>query len=120
MDMPVFAAFAVAPRPGGNIAATTRDDGRIGLPGGKVDPCDHSPMDTAIREAKEEGWDLYGSSSLIHDALVDGKRVQWFSFDAATPRKEFKEKGRITPISVSREEIAGSGFGNEFLAKVRI
>jgi len=117
-----FAVFAVAEVPGG-IAATTRaadrgERGRIGLPGGKVDPGETDVLALA-REAAEEGWDLHGSPdtwTMIHEGTVEGRLVRWFQVPGATQRTKFKERGRITPVIRTRAEIATSGYGNDFLA----
>lgn len=106
----IFAAFAIATL-NGQICATTRPDGSIGLPGGKVDPGE-SPSQCAFREAGEEGWDLSGGhADLVHESIIEGKLVQWFKF-SATPVQlsKFKEIGRIKPILVNPEQL--TGFGN--------
>lgn len=106
----VFAAFAIASI-NGQICATTRPDGTIGLPGGKVDPGE-SPAQCAFREASEEGWNLQaGHADLVHEAVIEGKLVQWFKI-SGTPIKlsKFKEMGRIQPILVNPAQLVG--FGN--------
>jgi predicted NUDIX family NTP pyrophosphohydrolase len=112
--MSVFAVFAVA-RIHGLICATTRPDGSIGLPGGKVDEGE-SPERAACREAREEGWNLCIGKE-IHRDTVDGKLIVWF---AAKVRRvpvveNHKEQYRgIHPIAVPASLLT-SGFGNEFL-----
>jgi len=113
-----FAVFAVADADGG-IAATTRaadrgEAGRIGLPGGKVDPGETAEQ-AVRRESAEEGWLMHGQPILIHAADVEGRPVAWFSFPSATMLTEFKEYGRICPVIASRQAVAASGYGNEFL-----
>ena len=114
----IFASFAVIVKDG-MICATTREDGRIGLPGGKCD-IGEDPILTCIREAEEEGW---GFHSIGDDPLLyliqpfDGKLISWILFneDAVVEKLEnHKEKHRgIGPILVSFEEIKNSGFGNQ-------
>lgn len=102
------------------LAGTTRPDGSIGLPGGKVDQGE-SPVQAALREAAEEGWEIDEiSHSPIHVAEVDGNVVHWFVATAAPMMStEWKEKDRgINPIWLSVSEAAHSGFGNGFLSQV--
>lgn len=114
-----FAVFVVAQVAGGLYAATTRakdrgEAGRIGLPGGKVDPGE-SPEQAAIREAAEEGWRITGPLRKIHEGIVEGRLVWWFAAPRAEVLVVYKEQGRITPVEATLEEIASSGYGNEFL-----
>lgn len=113
-----FAVFVVYQFPDLKIAATTRPKDRqsddvgvkVGLPGGKVDPGE-DPMDAAIRESREEGWEVSG---LIfkHSDIVQGKTVWWYLASSAKPLKEYKEKYRgILPVRVDISEL--KGFGNE-------
>lgn len=112
--MEIFAAFVLAEDARG-IAATTRDDGRIGLPGGKVDK-DENPFQAAVRESNEEGWNLLVSSTAFKTDMVDGKWVQWYRGVPISPLQDYKEKNRgIRPIFVDRKAIENSGFGNEDL-----
>lgn len=114
----VFAAFVVCRANWKEFCATTRDDGRIGLPGGKVENGEN-PWDAAVREAKEEGWHVQLISKLpIHQQEVDGKIVQWFAATKVRKLSTFKEMGRIKPITVSAQKIMDSGFGNENLKLV--
>lgn len=114
----VFAVFAVVMTAGG-VWATTRDGkdaGRVGLPGGKLDPGE-KPLAAVRRESAEEGLHLHGEGTLIHTALVEGRVVQWFRFEGATPLRDYKEAHRgLKPLVVPLAVIAGSGYGNEFLA----
>lgn len=112
-----FAVFLIA-KVGDSYAATTRDDGRIGLPGGKVDPGE-TAEEAVIRESREEGWEIDNATDLqlAHEQPVEGKPVAWFSTNQ-TPVKltDYKEKKRgIRPILISKEEVLNSGFGNENL-----
>lgn len=118
--MQFFASFIIAPHKDG-IAATTRaadrgEKGRIGLPGGKID-AGESARAAAIREAAEEGWNVFFvSEKPIHTAIVDGKPVAWFTALYASPKKRFKEQHRIQTVTTSREVVANSGYGNGFIA----
>lgn len=115
--MNVFASFAVIFKDG-MVCATTREDGRIGLPGGKRN-IGEDPILTCIRESEEEGW---GFRSISENPLlyliqpVDGKLIAWvlFNQDAEVEKIENnKEKHRgIGPILVTFDEIKNSGFGN--------
>lgn len=114
-----FAVFAVAPVSSG-LAATTRaadrgEAGRIGLPGGKVDPGE-TPVEALIRECAEEGWSISGvEETPCHVALVEGRPVAWFYANHATLLSTYKEVGRISPIVATRNAVADSGYGNEWL-----
>lgn len=116
-----FAVFVLAKANGG-YAATTRaadrnEQGRIGLPGGKVD-IGESPVEAVTREAKEEGWEVKVTNTTpIHTQLVDGKLVYWYAGENAVKLNNFKEKGRISPIVATIEQILSSGYGNENLSK---
>lgn len=125
MEETPFASFVVAPTTEGGYAATTRaadrgESGRIGLPGGKVDPGE-TGEEAAIREAQEEGWSIQTepkSLQLIHTDYIDGKLIHWYlSKEKAQKLQNYKEQHRITPISVDLKTIAGSGYGNQFLHK---
>lgn len=111
-----FAVFVVAPTKGvvGDIAATTRPTGGIGLPGGKVEE-NETAVEAVLREAAEEGWSVSGlNPEPIHEAVIDGKLVQWFVAASATKLVDYKEIGRVTPVAACRFELT-HGFGNEFL-----
>lgn len=116
--MEFFAVFVIAEVPGG-FAATTRasdrkaDDAGIkfGFPGGKVDSGE-TPVQVAVREAAEEGWDVIGIASVPCSVqMVQGKQVAWFRAAGAVKREIFKEHGRIVPVVVGKEVLVG--FGNE-------
>ena len=114
---PPFAVFVVG-KVGDKYTATTRDDGRIGLPGGKVDPGESGEV-AAMREAAEEGWSFPAGTNLtlIHQQDVDGNPVEWYMADTMpSPLSEYKEKYRgIRPILITAEQLKASGFGNENL-----
>ncbi len=114
-----FAAFILV-KVNGGYAATTRakdrgEEGKVGLPGGKIDKGEN-PIEAAIRESKEEGWEIKGVyPEIFHQQLVDGKLVWWFRAQSANMLSNFKEKGRIIPIIITREQLLNSGYGNENL-----
>lgn len=116
--MKVFAAFIVAKTTSGNYCAVTRNPG-FGLPGGKVENGEN-PWDAAVREAREEGWDVQLiSKTPIHQQNVGGKFVQWFV--GANPKKleNYKEKARgIVPVTLSAQKVMDSGMGNNKLQLV--
>jgi hypothetical protein len=101
-------------------AATTRptdcgEFGKIGLPGGKVDPGE-DPVSAAEREALEEGWSLEINDDVpFYKQFVDGKMVWWYRGFNARKIISYKEKGRIEPIVVTKDQVINSGYGNENL-----
>jgi hypothetical protein len=108
-----FAVFVVAPI-GNGFATTTRpNSSKIGLAGGKVD-LGETAREAVIREAKEEGFTVIGvEENPFYYQEVDGKMVAWFRATEAVMLYDFKEKGRITPVVSSLQEISLSGFGND-------
>lgn len=113
-----FAVFVVAKDSQGRVAATTRaadrgESGKIGLPGGKVDPGEN-PKDAAQRESHEEGWDIT-VGEVIHKALVDGNMVWWYSGQNPKQLSFYKEKNRIKNVWSNIDQISKSGYGNDFL-----
>ena len=85
------------------------------MPGGKVEKGE-TALIAALREAKEEGWDLRVSdTSPIHGQLVDGKLVQWFAAIDGRMLRNYKEMDRILPVIASPSQIKLSGYGNENL-----
>ena len=110
-----FAVFAISFK-SGLICATTRENGSLGLPGGKVDQGE-TPEVAVLREAEEEGFILL-NPVFFRSAIVDGKEVQWFTCDLVKKLDQYKESYRgITPVFVPVEEVAGS-FGNSFLLEM--
>ena len=118
-DNTPFAAFVIAPVVGG-LAATTRaadrgEEGRIGLPGGKLDAGEDAEA-AARREAAEEGWEVVGKLVEVRRALYDGRLIVWFLADHAVKLAEYKEIGRITPVVASVRQVASSGYDNAFIS----
>ena len=115
--MNVFAAFAIVRHWDGRIWATTREDGSIGLPGGKLEQGEDI-IDAARREAREEGLSIRAlEARVVRVAEVDGKPVAWVEFVFAEAHRldDYKEQYRgIRPIIVPVADVA-AGFGNEFL-----
>jgi 8-oxo-dGTP pyrophosphatase MutT (NUDIX family) len=99
----------------GKICATTRVDGTIGLPGGKLDGFEDI-LEAAFRETEEEGWkiiDGYGIPFL--QMVVNDRVVSWVLVIAkeVVQLEDYKEKHRgIKPILVDIEEMIASGRGN--------
>lgn len=81
------------------ICCSTRTDGSIGLPGGKLEEGENH-IDAALREAAEEGWkipkDTFPYPFLIRPNK-DGKLISWIlivSNKRPKPLKNYKEKSR--------------------------
>lgn len=116
---PPFAVFILArcARHWGQYAGVRRADGSAGLPGGKVEPGE-DPADAAVREAREEGWEiLLTSRRPIHRQAVEGREVWWFGGTAmrmVAVRPEDKRRG-IYPVQFSPEKIRESRMGNDCL-----
>lgn len=118
MNKEIFAAFVLATdwKETSLFASTTRLDGTVGLPGGKVEKGE-SPFAAAFREAQEEGWLLSPiGKNPVQIREVDGKLVAWFPGIVVCALENYKEKERgIRPVLLTSEEIVASGMGNEFL-----
>jgi len=111
------AVFCIVPVSGG-FAATTRaadrgEQGKIGLPGGKVD-LGEDMVSALYRECEEEGWTVKGiSPEPVHTSEVEGKPVAWYTALSAEMLENYKEQHRIQPIVASVSDLAASGYGNE-------
>lgn len=107
------------------VCATTRLDNTIGLPGGLTE-VNETPIQTALREAGEEGWqiDLSNNPKIIHllTDIVNDRVVSWILIDSTAEIKEnYLEKSRgIEPILVSIDEIKNSGRGNDLAIELAI
>lgn len=116
-----FAVFVLAYTNNNLVAATTRakdknEEGRIGLPGGKVDQ-NENPVDAAYRESYEEGWNIENiNPTPIHKDYINGKLIWWYMGYNPTKLSNYKEINRIKPIEVTKEQIANSGYGNQFIS----
>ena len=118
-----FAVFVIVFVKGGYVLATTRaedkgEGGKIGLPGGKVDPGE-SPVDAVYREAAEEGWKITKIGEVVSSQIIEGKPVVWYLGYGGKKLTDYKEKGRIKPIMATIEEISNSGYGNSFISKIK-
>lgn len=107
------------------VCATTRLDNTIGLPGGLTE-VNETPIQTALREAEEEGWeiDLANDPKIIHllTDIVNDRVISWILIDSTAEIKEdYLEKSRgIKPILVSIDEIKKSGRGNDLAMDLAI
>lgn len=107
------------------VCATTRLDNTIGLPGGLTE-VNETPIQTALREAEEEGWeiDLTNDPKIIHllTDIVNDRVISWILIDSTAEIKEdYLEKSRgIKPILVSIDEIKKSGRGNDLAIDLAI
>jgi hypothetical protein len=126
-----YAVFAVIKLENNKYAATTRaadtgEIGKIGLPGGKVDPGE-SDIDALQRECMEEGWKISDKIAIekyptqTKYMTIKGfeypRMIKWYEVDSFSVRKltDYKEKHRISPIVATKEQILNSGYGNEDL-----
>lgn len=113
IDGPRLAAFVLAETADGKIAATTRPDGRVGLPGGKLD-AGETAVEAAVREAEEEGWRItVPDEDPIHVQDIEGFRCAWFLGSDPVLLEDYAEKGRITPFAAEHAELMVSKLGNE-------
>ncbi len=104
------------------IAACSREDGSIGLPGGKVEDGE-DPFDAVVREALEEGWVLQvddpKETAVIKKAMVSGKMIWWIKCKLAPDSEqmiEWKEKYRgIYPMVIPPDLLCFES--NKFLSE---
>lgn len=93
------------------IGATTRPpekverQGLYGLIGGKVEKGE-TPYQAVKRESKEEGWDIEKILPNPVFKTTRGKKLVWYYLGfGATPRKKYKEKGRVDPVWIDINDI---------------
>lgn len=112
--MNIFAVFILAKSKTGKFAMTTRPDGGIGLPGGKIDNGEDL-CTAALREASEEGWILkLTDNKPFCIQIINGKPCAWITGEILGYYIEYKEKHRgIIPFYGTIGDICTSGFGNE-------
>lgn len=83
MQKPIDAAFAII-HDGNNMLVVVRKDGRLGIPGGKLE-LGESPVEAVARELSEEiGYHTsFSSDSFIgtYDHPVDGRKIHVFELD---------------------------------------
>lgn len=113
--MKPFAVFAISFRDN-LLCATTREDGSVGLAGGKVDQGE-MPEVAVLREAEEEGF-LLSNPIFYRSAMVEGKLVAWYFCDFVAKLDSYKEAYRgIKNVFLPVEEVA-KHFGNQFLTEL--
>jgi hypothetical protein len=100
----------------GYIAAVTRPDGSLGLPGGKIEKGE-APLAAAAREAREEGWQFEWLSTL---AFHKAKGIVWVEALPGTatmvaPRAEDAVRG-IGPVKALAEALTSHGNPEAFEA----
>lgn len=96
--------------------ATTRPDGKgFGLPGGKREN-NETLKECVQREAFEEGWQVE-LENINDDPFYclkeNGNSIYFFRGKNATKLKDYKEKDRLKPLYITREELMNSGNGND-------
>lgn len=112
------AVFIIAETSPNAYAATTRpvdrgEGGKIGFPGGKVDP-NETLIEAAVREACEEGWDVTIEDTAPVFIIERGDyRITWFKGVNPIQRTHYKEKGRIVPVEATFEDLATPEFSND-------
>lgn len=127
-----YAVFALIKFDENSYAGTTRaadrnESGRVGLPGGKVDPGE-SDIEALIRECGEEGWkitpyrELSQTNPIYEETITvdeyDYPRfIRWYKIDRKYVKQltDYKEKNRIKPIILTKEQLLKSGYGNQNL-----
>lgn len=128
-----YAVFALIKLDENQYAGTTRaadrnESGRVGLPGGKVDPGE-SDIEALIRECEEEGWKITSYTELERSIPIYKETIRvvgynyprfirWYKVDSKYVEKltDYKEKHRIKPITLTKDQLLKSGYGNQNLA----
>ncbi|MDD5150172.1 MAG: NUDIX hydrolase [Flavobacterium sp.] len=103
------------------IAVVTRKDGRISLPGGKVEE-NETLLDALLRECEEEGWKII---SLRVDPIYiktdeTGYETHWFYIHKIERLEEYKDKSRnLFPFVTDIDTLirCSPGFNNDFLVR---
>ncbi len=93
--------------------ATTRIEGGYGFPGGKAEPGE-TPRQTAIREAKEEGFNPVDvSETPFYSQKVEKYMCYWFFAKTGNIISgNYKEKSRgIKTVLVNKDKL--KSFGND-------
>jgi hypothetical protein len=116
--MKTHASFAIIFKEDGICSVNRLKQGlitNIGLPGGKLEESE-TPIEAAIRESHEEGWDI---TNIIFQReiciqVIDNNLVSYVLFVADVKElTEYKEKYRgIIPRIASEIDINHSGMGN--------
>lgn len=123
-----YAVFAYSLQGGGKVAAVTRPEGGIGLPGGKVEE-NETNIEALRRECEEEGWLInikdyakpFFVGSLFRSeagSLPYETKIAYYKVDEALKLFEYKEKLRIDNLFSSVKKIKKSGNGNELATEV--
>lgn len=117
---PTTVAVVLAPHKDGWISSTRPIDkrehpGAYGVVGGKLDPGE-TPLQAAIREAREEGWSVHDvAATPVHANYHGPHKIEYFVAEGAKKLRDYKEKYReVYPMTVTSEELARSHPVNTF------